>query len=147
MFKHVLIPTDGSELSDRAVRAGVEFAKAMDAKVTGLFAMAEYPMMAYGEGTTVPLITPEEFLQESKTEAEKVLANLKKVAQAAGVGCETFSTVTDLPYKAIIEMAAQKSCDVIFMASHGRRGLGALVLGSETNKVLTHSKIPVLVYR
>jgi nucleotide-binding universal stress UspA family protein len=95
----------------------------------------------------VPLITVEEFLQEEKRQAREILANLKKAAQEAGVDCETYPVVDDAPYKAIIEMATQKGCDVIFMASHGRRGLEALVLGSETNKVLTHSKIPVLVYR
>jgi nucleotide-binding universal stress UspA family protein len=147
MFKHVLIPTDGSELSVRAVQAGVMFAKALGAKVTGLFAMAQYPIVGYGEVTAVPLFTLEEFLQEEKKQAHKILVNLKKAAQEAGVDCETYSIVNDTPYKAIIETATQKGCDVIFMASHGRRGLGALVLGSETNKVLTHSKIPVLVYR
>jgi nucleotide-binding universal stress UspA family protein len=147
MFKHVLIPTDGSELSGRAVRAGVAFAKSLDAKVSGLFAMAEYPVMAFGEPTVVPVITAEEFLQEGKTQAQKVLAHLKKTAQEAGVDCEIHAVVNDLPYKAIIETATKKGCDVIFMASHGRRGLESLVLGSETNKVLTHSKIPVVVYR
>ena len=123
------------------------FAKSLGAKVSGLFAMAEYPVMAFGEATVVPVITPEEFLEEGKTQAQKVLAHLKKAAQEAGVDCEVNAVVNDFPYKAIIETAMQKGCDVIFMASHGRRGLEALVLGSETNKVLTHSKIPVLVYR
>jgi nucleotide-binding universal stress UspA family protein len=147
MFKHILIPTDGSELSGRAVQAGVEFAKTLGAKVTGLYAMAEYPIMAYGEGSTMPLITPEEFRQEETKQAQKFLGPLKKAAQEVGVDCETCSVENGAPYKAIIDAATQKGCDVIFMASHGRRGLGALLLGSETSKVLTHSKIPVVVYR
>jgi nucleotide-binding universal stress UspA family protein len=145
MFKHVLIPTDGSELSGRAVRAGVAFAKSLDAKVSGLFAMAEYPVMAFGEPTVVPVITPEEFLQEGKTQAQKVLAHLKKTAQEAGVDCEIHAVVNDLPYKAIIETATQKGCDVIFMASHGRRVWKHWCWAARRQQVLTHSKIPVVV--
>jgi nucleotide-binding universal stress UspA family protein len=147
MFKHILIAIDGSELSGRTAQAGVELAKSLGAKVTGLFAMAQYPITGYGEMGAVPLITPEEFLREEKKQARGILGTLTKAAQDAGVDCETHAVVNDVPYKAIIETAMQKGCDIIFMASHGRRGLEALVLGSETNKVLTHSKIPVLVYR
>jgi nucleotide-binding universal stress UspA family protein len=147
VFKHVLIPTDGSDLSDRAVQAGLQFAKSSGARVTGLFVMGEYPVMAYGEASAMPLISPQEFLQEEQKEARGILAKLEAAAKEAGVECETCSEVSDSPYRVIIDKATEKGCDVIFMASHGRRGLEALVLGSETHKVLTHSKIPVLVYR
>jgi nucleotide-binding universal stress UspA family protein len=147
MYKHLLIPTDGSSMSKQTAQAGIRLAKALGARVTGLFVMAEYPVMGYGELSVMPLITSREFLEEEQKQARTILAKMERVAQDAGVDCETCSVVSDTPYQAIIDTATNQGCDLIFMASHGRRGLEAWVLGSETNKVLTHSKIPVLVYR
>jgi nucleotide-binding universal stress UspA family protein len=147
MFTRILIPTDGSELSRRAVKAGIEFAKQINAKVVGFYATETYPIMVYGEYIPVEPISPEEFRRIEQARAKSLLGYIEAAAKNAGVECLTDTMESAQPYEAIIKVAKDKGCDLIFMASHGRRGLSALVLGSETNKVLTHSKIPVLVYR
>jgi nucleotide-binding universal stress UspA family protein len=144
MYKHILIPTDGSDLSKKAIRQGVAFAKSLRAKVTAVsvtptfHAIADEPMM---------FTTMQEYGKESAARAKKTLGVAKSAAKAAGVRFDAVHVVSDQPYAAIIGVARRKGCDLIFMASHGRKGIAALVLGSETNKVLTHSKIPVLVCR
>jgi nucleotide-binding universal stress UspA family protein len=147
MFKKILIPTDGSELSRNAVNAGIEFAKEIKAKVVGFYATEKYPMIIYGEYIPVEPISPEEYRRLEEVRAKVLLGYIEAAAKNAGVECKTDFIESGQPYEAIIETATNQGCDLIFMASHGRRGLGALVLGSETNKVLTHSKIPVLVYK
>ena len=148
MFKHILLPTDGSKLSDRAVQRGIAFAKEVDARITVVHVVPEFQMIVE-EGFVSPM-TPElkkRFEREALAHAGKLLAKVEKAAKAGGVKCETVAVVSDLPYQQIIETARRKKCDLIMMASHGRRGLSGLLLGSETAKVLTHSKIPVLVVR
>jgi nucleotide-binding universal stress UspA family protein len=132
MYTHILIPTDGSELAGKAVQHGVALAKHIGAKVTMLTVFP--PDMA---------TTDREMIEIRKARRQKQLDAV--AMQAAGV--ETIQVEHDDPYQAIIDTANSKGCDLIVMASHGRRGISAIVLGSETVKVLTHCKIPVLVYR
>lgn len=147
MFKHLLIPIDGSELSLMAVRKGAEFASEIRASVTLLFVKPEYPVSYYGDGAMIDPTTPEEFGKLTNTIAHRNLKSAEEICAAAGVTTTTVTETSDVPYDVIISTAEQKQCDLIFMASHGRRGITGLLLGSETQKVLTHSKIPVLVYR
>jgi len=147
MYKNILVPTDGSNLSAGAVREAVAVAKSMGARITGFYAAPNYSVQVYGDFVPADFITPQEFAQQTKRTAEKYLGVIQKAASAAGVRCRTAHALSDTPWKAIIKAARDNKCDLIFMASHGRRGLAALLLGSETSKVLTHSKIPVLVHR
>ena len=147
MFKHILVPTDGSELSRATAKRGVMFAKEIGAKVTVFFAKPEYPIAYFGEGALIDPTTPEKFAELADQQASEYLTEVKSECAAAGVVCVSATAVSDAPYEAIIEAAEKSGCDLIFMASHGRRGLTGLLLGSETQKVLTHSRIPVLVYR
>lgn len=147
MFKHILVPTDGSQLSQDTVRRAIAFAKEAGARVTAFFAKPEYPVTYFGEGALIDPTTPEKFAEMADQQAKDVLEFVTKECAVAGVDCQTQTAISDIPYEAIIEAADQAGCDLIFMASHGRKGISGLLLGSETNKVLTHSKIPVLVYR
>jgi nucleotide-binding universal stress UspA family protein len=147
MFKHLLVPTDGSELSDGAVERAVGFAREAGAKITFFTAKPDFPVSFYGEGALVDPMTPEKFAEMAEQHAREILNKAVREALASGVECHTVSVVSDTPYEAIIKAADDNGCDLIFMASHGRRGLTGLLLGSETQKVLTHSDIPVLVYR
>jgi len=147
MFKHLLIPIDGSELSLMAVRKGAEFASEIKATVTLLFVKPEYPVSYYGDGAMIDPTTPDEFGKLTQTIADRNLKAAGELCNAAGVSYTLTSQTSDVPYEVIISTAEQKKCDLIFMASHGRRGIAGLLLGSETQKVLTHSKTPVLVYR
>ncbi len=147
MFKHILVPTDGSQLSQDAVRRAISFAKEAGARVTAFFAKPEYPVTYFGEGALIDPTTPEKFAEMADQQAEEVLDFVTAECKTAGVDCQVTSATSDIPYEAIIEAAEKSGCDLIFMASHGRKGISGLLLGSETNKVLTHSKIPVLVYR
>ena len=145
MYKHILLPTDGSELSAMAVRAGVEFAKEIGARVTALHVTPPFhPTEMTPSAYTAHV---QEHDAKTKESAQRALGAVTDTARAAGVPCATVHRVSHSPYEAIIAVAAEAGCDLIFMASHGRRGVAALLLGSETNKVLTHSKIPVLVTR
>jgi nucleotide-binding universal stress UspA family protein len=145
MFKHILLPTDGSELSAKAIQDGVRLAKSLGATVTGLCIMPEQHPFFYE--TEIPAEALAQVARQSKAAGQTYLAVVEKKAEEAGVACEVVYKVNDYVYETIIHVAEQKGCDLIMMASHGRRGVGALLLGSETQKVLTHSKIPVLVYR
>jgi len=145
MFKHILVPTDGSKLSEATIHKAVEFAKSIGAKVTGFHVMPQFHVFTYR--TEMLEDTREEFARDSQTHAEKYLAVIQEAAKAAGVRCETASITSDQPHEAIIQAAKKRGCDLIMMASHGRKGLQGMLLGSETQKVLTHSRIPVLVYR
>ena len=147
MFKHILIPTDGSELSRATASRAVSFAKEAGARITVFYAKPEYPIAYFGEGALIDPTTPEKFAELADQQATEYLADVQRQCAEAGVECNTVSATSDIPYEAIIEAADKSGCDLIFMASHGRRGVTALLLGSETQKVLTHSKIPVLVYR
>jgi len=148
MFKHILLPTDGSKLSDQAVKRGIAFAKSIGAKVTGIHVVPEFKMMA-DDGFMAPMSSQlkQRFEDESRMRARKVLENIEQRAKDEGVQFEGVTVNSDFPYQQIIFTAEKRKCDLIMMASHGRRGLSSLLLGSETAKVLTHSKIPVLVVR
>ena len=145
MFKHILIPTDGSDLSRKAVLYGVQLAKASGAKVTALTVTDPY-RAATMDAVLIP-VGEAEYEEQLRLLAERAMEQVKMAADAAGVPCETIREVHDQPYRAIIDAAHALNCDLIVMASHGRRGISALLLGSETVKVLTHSTIAVLVYR
>lgn len=147
MFKHILVPTDGSTLSADAALRAVDFAKAIGAKVTFFYAQPDYPAQFFGEGALIDPTTPQQFAEAAAARAAEILKRCGEFAAKAGVECATATEASEVPYEAIIGTANKHGCDLIFMASHGRRGLAGLLLGSETQKVLTHSKIPVLVYR
>ena len=147
MYKHILIPTDGSETADKAVQAGIEFARDQKAKVTWFTAVPEYQLPTQAEVMSRHAITPDEHALRGRDKAEAIFAAVAPRARAAGIEFDTDYVQSDEPYKAIIDAAKRHGCDLIFMASHGRTGLSALVHGSETREVLTHSTIPTLVYR
>lgn len=145
MFKHILLPTDGSTLSQVAIQKGVQLAKSLKAKITGISVMPEHKYYLYE--TNINVQEKEETARQRKLQAGRNLAVIEKAAKDVGVPCETLCEVGDYPYETIIMAAEKRGCDLIMMASHGRRGLKGLLLGSETQKVLTHSRIPVLVHR
>ncbi len=145
MFKHILIPTDGTDLSRKAVIYGMQLAKAVGARVTAITVSEPYSVASMD--AVLVAETPAEHEAQTARVAERALAQVRMAAEAASVGAETLREVHDQPYRAIIDCANANSCDLIVMASHGRRGVAALLVGSETAKVLTHSTIPVLVYR
>lgn len=147
MFKHILVPTDGSELSLDTAKRAVSFAKEAGARITAFFSKPEYPVAYFGEGALIDPTTPERFAELAEEQAKTYLGTIAEYCAGQGVPCEVRAATSDVPYQAIIDAATEAGCDLIFMASHGRRGFSGLLLGSETNKVLTHSKIPVLVYR
>mgnify|MGYP001577891984 CR=1 FL=1 len=146
MFKNILIPTDGSEQSQRAVRFGIDLAKLHQARITGVHVIPDYHLLIAYEGAFDP-VTEERIEEEARTRAESYLAYIQKAAQDAGIACDTVCETSDHPYDAILKTADAKACDLILMTSHGRKGLAAVLLGSETRKVLTHTKVPVLVVR
>ena len=145
MYKSILIPTDGSELAGKAVQHGMTFAKEIGAKITVL--TVTVPFHVFTLDPQVVEDTADQYKKRSQEHAAKLLDSLAKAANKAGVACQTVQVEHEHPYQAIIDAAKSKGCDLIVMASHGRRGVSALVLGSETVKVLTHTKIPVLVHR
>lgn len=147
MFKHILVPTDGSELSQQSVKSAVMFAKEINAKITFFCAQQSFPTMYYGMGAIFDPHTPAMFHEEMEDVANMILDNAEKLANETGVESKKFILISSEPYEAIIKAADMNGCDLIFMASHGRHGIDGILLGSETQKVLTHSKIPVLVYR
>jgi nucleotide-binding universal stress UspA family protein len=146
MYKRILLPTNGSELCETAVREGLAFAKATGACVVGFHAVPSTSYLIYTEAGPSDILA-EQFERDARVRGEKLMNTLEEQARNAGVACETLMVTSDHPWEAIIEAANKKNCDLIFMASHGRRGLSALLLGSETARVLTHTRIPVLVYR
>jgi len=146
MFKNILIPTDGSEQSRRAVLAAVRLAKIHGARLTGIHVIPDYHLLIAYEGAFDP-VTEERIEEEAKARAESYLAHVRDAATEAGVSCDTVCETSDHPYDAILKAAEIHQCDLIVMTSHGRKGLAAVLLGSETRKVLTHATIPVLVVR
>jgi nucleotide-binding universal stress UspA family protein len=136
MYKHILIPTDGSEMSARAVAHGIELAKRLNAKVTGIAVISPWEDVAF----SIPMFNAEAYAASS-------LQVISKAAKAAEVLASVVQIKESQPWNAIIDTARSMHCDLILMASHGRSGIGAMIIGSETQKVLTHSTMPVLVYR
>lgn len=148
MFKNVLIPTDGSAVANKAVKAGVQLAKELGAKVTGYCAVEAVQPHVYGEGYLITnRILFKAYEQRAREAAATELAAMAKLAAAAGVPFQGVVTVAQTAYEGIIAAAKKHKCDAIFMASHGRGALAGLMLGSVTHKVLAHSKLPVLLYR
>jgi nucleotide-binding universal stress UspA family protein len=149
MFKHILLPTDGSELAAKGVRQAIKMAKEVGAQITAVHVAAKHSAVFQDEGFAMPDIPDWQRLFEASrtTRANEILDPVKKSANKAGVKCNTVVAVGDMPYEMIIRQAKKAGCDLIMMASHGRSGIQRIFLGSETVKVLTHSKIPVLVVR
>lgn len=144
MYKHILIPTDGSELSKKAIEEGVKFAKDIGAEVTGFIATPNFHLISMDP--TMVTDTSSEFRRESAAQAAQALEAVKRSSEAAGVPCTIDSVVDDAPAEAIVEAASRNQCDLIVMASHGRAGVSAMLMGSQTAKVISQSPIPVLVY-
>ncbi|MBI2510297.1 MAG: universal stress protein [Betaproteobacteria bacterium] len=147
MFRHILLPHDGSALSGKAVKRGIDFAGKIKARVTAIHIVPQFMIAA--DVSLVPLSPAlrKRLEDQARARAEKILGAIARQARARGVRCATICVAGDVPYQQIIAAARKKKCDLILMASHGRRGLSSLLLGSETAKVLVHSKVPVLVVR
>jgi nucleotide-binding universal stress UspA family protein len=145
LFKNILVATDGSDLAAKAVEQGILFAKEIGAKVTAVTVTEPFHVLSLKPSQLE--YTPIEYKKHAGAHAEKVLGTVSTAAKSAGVTCEALHVEHEHVYQAITDAATARNCDLIVMASHGRRGVSAVVLGSETVKVLTHSKIPVLVYR
>jgi nucleotide-binding universal stress UspA family protein len=148
MFKHILVSTDGTKLSGKAIRSAVRLARATGARLTGVYVIEPFVPAAYGEGVIyAPALSPKRYKEITEREARKALAAVEIEAGSTGTAYGGTMLTANNPWEGIIRAAKAKKCDLIVMASHGRRGLAGLILGSETVKVLTHSKIPVLVCR
>lgn len=153
MIRHILIPTDGSKRSENAIRRGVKFAKALGARITGLHVIPPFHQFTYraqmllSYHTALPEDSEAAYKEATAAHAANILHVLARAAAAAGVRCDTVHVTDDQPFRAIIDTAKKKRCDLILMASHGYGGIGGVLLGSETQKVLTHSELPVLVCR
>jgi nucleotide-binding universal stress UspA family protein len=147
MFRKILVPTDGSELSAGAVAAALKLAEENGASVLALNIQPIYRPPIVAEVPVADFYTQDEYEKGAFEVAGKLLADVEAKAKAAQVPCKTLTVLDPSPWETIIRVAREEGCDLIFMASHGRRGMAGLLLGSETQKVLTHCKIPVLVYR
>ena len=145
MFKQILLPTDGSELSERAALAGISFAKEIGAQVVAVTVLPEFHTMTLN--SVMIEDTKDQYDADMAQLGERYLAFISDAARSAGVPCATVKLTSDDPYEAILAAAKERKCDLIIMASHGRKGIKGVLLGSETQKVLVHSDIPVLVYR
>lgn len=145
MFKHVLLPTDGSPAFAEAIQKIIKFASEMQAAVSAVHVMPEFNFLLFE-----PMILKNakaQFLKENLAQSSQYLAVVQAAAKDAGVACETVSVTSDHPHEAILKVAEERGCDLIAMASHGRKGIRGFLLGSETQKVLAHSSLPVLVFR
>jgi nucleotide-binding universal stress UspA family protein len=147
MYKHLLVPTDGTELSADAVREAIGLARSLDARMTFLYVQPDFPLPIVGEGALIAPESRDEFARSTQEQADLILREACDLASQSHVSASAVTGVSDVPYEFIISTAEKESCDLVFMASHGRRGLAGLLIGSETHNVLTHCKIPVLVYR
>ena len=148
MYKNMLVPIDGSPLSDKAARQAAGLARALGAKLTLFYCTPDFPTPIYAESAIMAAqITSGQFRKQAVKHAEEVLAKAAKKLASAGVAVDTSHAISDVPYDAIVAAAKKWKSDLIVMASHGRRGISGFLLGSETQKVLTHSKVPVLVVR
>ncbi|HSI52204.1 MAG TPA: universal stress protein [Ideonella sp.] len=144
MYQHILVPTDGSDITAQAVLAATTLARTLGAKLTTISVKEPFPYSAISEMQPVP---PQEFYDAQERIAAARVKIVTDAAAAAGVPCTAFTVEAVHAWEAIVDLAKDKGCDLIVMASHGRRGVSALLLGSETQKVLTHCKIPVLVVK
>ena len=147
MFKHILIPTDGSPTADKALQAGIDFARKARAKVTIFTAVPEYQPPAETDVMARHAVSMAEHERKSADRADAILVRAAQRLRAGGVQCDTAFVQSDRPYQAIAEAAERHGCDLVLMSSHGRRGFARLWHGSETHDLLTHSSIPTLVFR
>jgi nucleotide-binding universal stress UspA family protein len=148
MFTNILVPTDGGPLSRKAMAAAIKLAKQNNARITSVHATPTFvPVMIDGMTPPPELVSPAEHKKVMARVAANVLRAMEKMCRTAGVAWEGVHVAEEEPYRAVIDTARRKRCDLVLMASHGRRGVAGFLLGSETQKVLTHSKVPVLVYR
>jgi nucleotide-binding universal stress UspA family protein len=147
MYRNILVATDGSRLSAKAVAHAIALARALGAQLTAFYASPDYPMPAYADGVMYDPVSPKEYAAMCKKEADRILGAVGTKAKAARIRFAAEQAIAAAPWKAILAAARKQKCDAIVMASHGRRGVSALLLGSETQKVLTHSKLPVIVVR
>ena len=147
MYQHLLVATDGSKLSAKAVTHAIALAKALGAKLTAFYASPAYLTPVYAEGYPYVAMSRREYGALCVKEADKILKPVLLEAQRAGLEFNSVHEIADAPWEAILAAVRRNKCDAIVMASHGRRGLSALLLGSETQKVLTHTKLPVIVVR
>jgi nucleotide-binding universal stress UspA family protein len=147
MYKQILVATDGSKLSSKAIAHAIALAQTMGAKLTAFYASPDYPLPAYADGVVYEPVSKKEYAALADKEAEKVFEPIVAKCAEAKVPCETVHAIAGAPWEAILAAARKAKADAIVMASHGRRGVSAMLLGSETQKVLTHSKLPVIVVR
>jgi nucleotide-binding universal stress UspA family protein len=148
MYKHILLPTDGSALALRGAKSGIRLAKALGARVSAVYVIPPYTPPMYGDAAVfVPAFDPRDYRKVMEKQAARALAAVQTEAKAAGVRCKTLFLTDPQPFKGILRAARREKCDAIAMASHGRGGLKGLILGSETTRVLAHSKLPVVVTR
>ncbi len=147
MYRNILVATDGSRLSAKAVAHAIALARALRAKLTAFYASPDYPLPAYADGVMYDPVSPTEYAALCKKEADRILGAVGAKAKAAGVRFIAAQAIAAAPWEAILAAARKHKCDAIVMASHGRRGVTALLIGSETQKVLTHTKLPVIVVR
>jgi nucleotide-binding universal stress UspA family protein len=145
MYKKILVPTDGSDLAGEAVAAAIDYAKASGGVIVALSVAQPYPIVPAVDGAM--MLDPGIDSAEMQQAAQRAVEEVARAAQLAGVPCEPHVALSFVPYEEIIRTADENQCDVIFMASHGRRGLSRLLAGSQTQKVLAYSHIPVLVLR
>ena len=147
MYAHILVATDGSKLSTKAVTHAISLAKVLGARLTAFYASPDYPLPVYADGVVYEPFSRKEYAAKCKKDAAKILDPVAAKAAAAGVSFYSADAISPSPWEAILAATKKHKCDAIVMASHGRRGVSALLLGSETQKVLTHSKVPVIVVR
>ncbi len=147
MYKNLLVATDGSKLSEKAVSHAISLAQAVGSKLTVFYAAPDYPLPAYADGVVYEPVSRKEYAKLAADDAKKILDLAVAKSSAAGVDCASAYTIAAAPWEAILAAAKKHKSDAIVMASHGRRGISAVLLGSETQKVLTHTKLPVIVVR
>jgi nucleotide-binding universal stress UspA family protein len=145
MYKRILVPTDGSELAGKAIAAAIDYARASGAVVVAFSVAQPYPILPAVDGAM--MIDPGIDSNELQQMAQQSVDEVARAARQGGVACETHTAMSFLPYEEIIRASEEYRCDVIFIASHGRRGLSRLLAGSQTQKVLAYSRVPVLVLR
>ena len=147
MFSHILVPTDGSELSNKAITYAATLAKSMGGRITAFFAKPPHQLAQAGDAFLNDLLAPDKFEERADRLARECLEDAVRVCRTLDVPCNTVAVASEAPYQAILDTAQREGCDLILMASHGRSGLSGLLIGSETKKVLVHATLPVLVYR
>lgn len=145
MYKHILLPVDGSEFGMGSVPHALRLAKSIGARITAIHVTAPYETVAVGE--LAAFLVADEYIKRAEANAGAVFDHVRRAAQEADVPVTTYQVQHAHPWEAIIRTAKERGCDLILMASHGRRGIAGILLGSETKKVLTHTSIPVLVWR